>query len=68
MQKILQSSKISLAADKNTLLRFLNIYDGDLVKAQDLLIVNLKLRRGHPHIFRNRNFLSAETQNAIKIT
>lgn len=58
----------SNAADNNTLRQFLHVYDGDLEQAKNLLIINLKLRRGHVNIFTNRNIHSYEIQNAIRVT
>jgi hypothetical protein len=54
--------------DNNTLLRYLHIYDGDLEAAKNLLIVNLKMRRDYPKLFKHRNMMSPDLQKATRTT
>lgn len=49
------------------LLRFLKVYDFDLEKAKELLLLNLEIRKKNPNIFENRDILSPEMQQALKI-
>lgn len=47
------------------MLRFLKVYDFDIDKAKDLLILNLETRKKNPNIFLNRDVRSEEFKMAM---
>jgi CRAL/TRIO domain len=53
-------------SDKLLLLRFLKVYDFDIEKAKELLLINLEIRKKNPIIFENRDILDADFQQAFK--
>lgn len=48
------------------LLRFLKVYDFDMEKAKELLILNLEMRKKNPMIFENRDVMSPEFQQTFR--
>lgn len=52
--------------DRLLLLRFLKIYDFDLEKAKELLVVCLETRTQHPSLFEKRDMLDDEFQRVIE--
>lgn len=48
------------------LLRFLKVYEFDLEKAKELLLLNLEIRKKCPNIFETRDILSPELQQIMK--
>lgn len=52
--------------DKLLLLRFLKVYDFDIEKAKELLLINLEMRKKNPMIFENRDILDADFQQTFK--
>lgn len=57
----------SLISDKLFLLRFLKIYDFNVNKAKDLLVLNLEMRKKNPILFGNRDVLSDAFQQTFRI-
>lgn len=52
--------------EKLLLLRYLKVYDFDLEKAKELLLLNLETRKNNPNIFLNRDVLDDGYQQAFK--
>lgn len=48
------------------LLRFLKVYDFDLEKAKELLLLNLEMRKENPNIFANRDITNDAFQQAFR--
>lgn len=52
--------------DKLLLLRFLKVYDFDIEKAKELLLINLEMRQKNPNIFEKRDVLDENFQRAFR--
>lgn len=52
--------------DKVLLLRFLKVYDFNMEKAKELLILNLEMRKKNPMLFDNRDVMSPEFQQTFR--
>lgn len=53
-------------SDRLLLLRYLKVYDFDLEKSKQLLLVNLEMRQKNPNLFENRDLLSDDFQELFK--